>query len=61
MTEFIISIFLVVLAGDLLYLYYSGAWWDPKRWIEKTEVICLYAFVVGGIANCIKCIVELLG
>lgn len=31
----------VVLALDLLYLYFSGSWYDPVRWIELTEVVAL--------------------
>jgi len=58
MTEFIASIFLVVLAGDLLYLYYSKGWHDPNKKIEKAEVACLYAFVAGGIFNCIRVAME---
>jgi hypothetical protein len=30
-----------VLALDLLYLYFSGSWYDPIRWIELTEVVVL--------------------
>jgi hypothetical protein len=30
-----------VLALDLLYLYFSGSWHDPVRWIELTEVVVL--------------------
>jgi len=60
MTEFIFSILLVVLAGDLLYLYYAGGWHDPVIWVETSEVACLYAFVVGGILNCIRVATEAL-
>ena len=60
MTELIVSLFLAVLAGDLLYLYYKGGWWDPKKWVEQAEVICLYAFVIGGLINSVRCIVEVL-
>jgi len=31
----------VVLALDLLYLYFAGSWYDPVRWIELTEVAVL--------------------
>ena len=34
-----------VLSGDLLYLYYAGAWIEPIRFIEIAELVMLYAFV----------------
>ena len=43
------GLFLSVLAGDLLYLHYAGAWYDPIRWIEILEVILLYILFVWGI------------
>lgn len=30
-----------VMALDLLYLFFAGAWYDPDRWVEITEVIIL--------------------
>lgn len=42
---------LIVLAGDLLYLYYAGAWYDPVRWIELTEVVLLYLIVAFGLVR----------
>ena len=60
MTEFVVSIFMAVLAGDLLYLYYKKGWYDPNKNIEYAEVACLYALALGGIANCIKVAMELL-
>jgi len=59
MIEFIVSFFLAALAGDLLYLYYAGAWADSIRLIEVSEVILLYVFVVFGIANGIRCVIKL--
>lgn len=47
------SIFLIVLAGDLLYLYYTGAWYDPSKIIEITEVVFLYILIVLGITGLI--------
>ena len=49
MVNVAIALFLSVLAGDLLYLYYAGIWYDPVRWILLTEVILLYIFFVWGI------------
>ena len=60
MTEFAVSLFLVVLAGDLLYLYFKGGWHDPNKIIERSELVCLALFVLGGIANSIRCIREML-
>jgi hypothetical protein len=39
---------IMVLAGDLLYFYYSGTWFDPIAYIEFTEVVVLY---ILGIAS----------
>lgn len=41
--------FLVALAGDLLYLYYIGAWYDPFGWIEIAEVVLLYLLIAFGL------------
>lgn len=38
-----------LLSGDLLYLYFSGAWYVPIKWIEYLEVFLLVAVTVGGI------------
>lgn len=43
------SIFLTVLAIDLLYLYYSGAWYEPIKAIEYSEVAFLYMLIILGI------------
>ena len=39
---------LVVLSADILYLYYSGAWYDPYTLIEISEVVLLYVFLAVG-------------
>ena len=39
---------LVALSADILYLYYSGAWYDPYKLIEITEVVLLYVLLVVG-------------
>lgn len=44
---------LSVLAGDLLYLYYAGAWYDPMYWIEASEVVMLYIIFVLGIVQAV--------
>ena len=42
-----------VLAGDLLYLYYCGAWYDPIWFIEITEVFMLYILGLGSLVTAI--------
>ena len=42
------DILLVVLAGDLLYLYFGGAWYDPNRAIELAELAALSLIVLWG-------------
>jgi len=45
----LIFLLFTVLALDLLYLYYSGAWTDPVAGIRIAELVCLYAFVPIGL------------
>lgn len=52
--EATISFWLSVLAGDILYFYYAGAWTDTS-WIRVTELCFLWFFVVAGIVNTIRC------
>ena len=47
------NLLVTILAVDLLYLYYSGGWYDPIKWIEITEVAFLYLFVVAGIVGAV--------
>ena len=49
----------VILSLDILYLYYSGAWYDPYRFIEISEVLLLYAFSIIGIIRIILKLREL--
>ena len=42
---------LVVLSADVLYLYYSGAWYDPYVFIEISEIVLLYSFSLIGIVR----------
>lgn len=51
-----IALFLVVLAVDLLYLYFNGAWWDSIKAIEYTEVFILVIIVIIGIIKLIQVI-----
>jgi len=46
-----VSLFLSVLAGDLLYLYFIDSWYDPIKLIKYSEVVLLFVFVVLGIAR----------
>lgn len=52
--ELLISMLLAFLAGDELYLYYSGAWRDLSKFmgveIEVIEVVLLYACIVLGLS-----------
>ena len=50
---------LVVLAADLLYLYYSGAWYDPYAFIEISEIVLLYLFTIFGTLRIIHILREL--
>jgi hypothetical protein len=49
----------VILSLDILYLYYSGAWYDPYKIIEILEVILLYSFSVIGIVRIVLKLREL--
>ena len=59
-SQFVVSIFLIVLSGDLLYLFYAGGWHDPNKKIEKAEVISLYFLGGGALVNVIRLVVMLL-
>jgi len=52
------NIMLVVLAGDLLYLYFVGAWYDPIAAIEVVEVIALIGLVFWGLIMIVKAVRE---
>jgi hypothetical protein len=41
MVEILLAGLPVIMALDLLYLYFAGSWYDPVRWIELTEVAAL--------------------
>lgn len=49
----------VILSLDMLYLYYSGAWHDPYKIIEISEVLLLYAFSIFGIVRIVLKLREL--
>lgn len=49
----------VILSLDILYLYYTGAWYDPYAIIEVTEVLLLYAFSIIGIVRIVLKLREL--
>jgi len=48
------GVLLSVLAGDLLYLYYAGAWIEPIVLIEVTEIIVLYILFFWGLYYTIR-------
>ena len=43
------SLFLTVCAGDLLYLYFAGRWYDPNSIIEITKILLLCILAILGI------------
>ena len=49
-----LSLLLVVLSGDVLYLYYAGGWVEPTQVILVTEITLLYVFIISGILNAIR-------
>lgn len=51
--DLVLMAILVILSLDILYLYYSGAWYDPYKIIEISEVLLLYAFCIIGIVRII--------
>lgn len=55
---FLMAVF-VILSLDLLYLYYSGAWYDPYKLIEVSEVLLLYAFAIVGSIRIVFKLLEL--
>lgn len=57
--DLVIMAVFVILSLDVLYLYYSGAWYDPFRFIEISEVLLLYAFSILGIIRIILKLREL--
>lgn len=55
---FLMAVF-VIFSLDILYLYYTGAWYDPYKFIEISEVFLLYAFSIMGIVRIILKLREL--
>jgi hypothetical protein len=55
---FLMAVF-VIFSLDILYLYYTGAWYDPYKFIEISEVFLLYAFSIIGIVRIILKLREL--
>ncbi len=41
MLEMLLAGLPAILSLDLLYLYFSGSWYDPVRWVELSEVVAL--------------------
>ena len=48
-TEMMTDCLLIVLSADLIYLYFAGAWYDPRVAIEIAEVILLCFISLFGI------------
>ena len=57
--DLVLMAIFVILSLDMLYLYYSGAWYDPYKIIEISEVLLLYAFSIIGIVRIILKLREL--
>jgi len=57
--DLVIMAVFVILSLDILYLYYSGAWYDPYKFIEISEVLLLYAFSILGIVRIVLKLREL--
>lgn len=55
-----ISLFLAVLAGDILYLYGAGGWAEPNKLILLSEFTILLVFLIGGFGNALRSLVYLL-
>ncbi len=45
----VVSLFLSIMCGDLLYLYFIGSWYDPIKAIEYSEIALLLFFGVFGV------------
>jgi len=50
-SEVFVTAFLFWMPIDLLYLYYTGGWWEPIRVIEISEIILLYLMPVFAIVR----------
>jgi hypothetical protein len=46
---FALAVLLAVNSGDLLYLYFIGAWHDPIKWLEYAEVASEFLFAISGL------------
>jgi len=42
------TLLILILSADLLYLYYSGFWYDPNPIIELTEVAILWIIATSS-------------
>ena len=52
------DILLLSVAGDILYLYYAGAWQEPIRAVELTELGILWAIIPFALWRFIKHVKE---
>ena len=43
------NVLLIVLALDLVYLYFAGQWYDPLSWVETIELVALGLIVIYSI------------
>lgn len=49
----------IVLASDLLYLYFAGAWYNPLKWVEFLELAFLFVIISAAFAKIIYRFIEL--
>lgn len=50
-----------VLSGDLLYLYYAGAWYDPIKVVEISEIVSLRLICASSLIVAIYLIRKAIG
>jgi len=43
------NVLLIVLALDLVYLYFAGQWYDPLSWVETIELVVLGLILIYSI------------
>lgn len=52
--EAITDTLLIVLPGDLLYLYFAGGWYEPAIWLLVLEMLILPCIALLGIWRVVR-------
>jgi len=52
------DLLLLALAVDILYLYYTGSWYEPIRAVELAELVILWTIIPFALWRFIKHIKE---